>query len=137
MKSVCVLLTVCLFVVTVIPGCVPGPTTQQHLESATWLGVVGAGVGALVDDDNRWRGAVIGAGIGSLAGYGLAEVSQRAAREAAERRQTVTYHNPNTNEWVQADPVAYDSATGTATVRTRTWEGERLQSDRYVRVPAY
>lgn len=116
-------------------GCVPGPTTQQHLESATWLGVVGAGVGALIDSENRWRGAVIGGAIGSLAGYGIAEVSQRAAEEAARRRQTVTYHNPNTNEWVQADPVSYQGQT--ATVRTRTYQGHQMTNERYMTVPAY
>lgn len=116
-------------------ACVPGPTTQQHLESATWLGVVGAGVGALIDSKNPWRGAVIGGAIGSLAGYGIAEVSQRAAEEAARRRQTVTYHNPNTNEWVQADPVSYQGQT--ATVRTRTYQGNQMTNERYMTVPAY
>ena len=122
-------------IVTTFGACVPGPTTQQHLETATWLGVVGAGVGALIDKDNPWRGAVVGAAIGSVAGYGLAEISQRAAREAARRHDTVTYHNPRTNEWVQADPVAYDG--GYATVRTRTWRGNQLTGDEYVQVPAY
>ncbi len=116
-------------------ACVPGPTTQQHLEAATWLGVVGAGVGALIDNKNPWRGAVVGAAIGSVAGYGLAEITQRAAEEAAQRRQTVTYHNPRTNEWVQADPVSYQGQT--ATVRTRTYQGQQMTNERYMTVPAY
>ncbi len=134
MKSLSILLA-CALIITSLGACVPGPTTQQHLESATWLGIVGAGVGALIDKGNPWRGAVIGGAIGSVAGYGLAEITQRAAEEAARRRQTVTYHNPNTNEWVQADPVAYDGKY--ATVRTRTWRDRQLTDDRYLRVPAY
>lgn len=124
-----------VFLAASLTACVPGPTTQQHLESATWLGVVGAGVGALIDNKNPWRGAVIGGAIGSLAGYGIAEVSQRAAEEAGRRRQTVTYHNPNTNEWVQADPISYQGQT--ATVRTRTYQGNQMTGERYMNVPAY
>lgn len=124
-----------IFLTTAVMGCVPGPTTQQHLESATWLGVVGAGVGALIDHKNPWRGAVIGGAIGSLAGYGIAEVSQRAAEEAGRRRQTVTYHNPNTNEWVEAEPISYQGQT--ATVRTRTYQGRQMTNERYLTVPAY
>lgn len=117
-------------------GCAPqGPTTRQHYETATWLGIVGAGVGALIDQDNPWRGATIGAAIGSVTGYGLTEIQQRAAREAVNRHQTVTYHNPNTDQWVQADPVVYDH--GYAKVRTRSWSGRRLTDDNYIRLPIY
>ncbi len=45
---------------------------------------VGAGAGALIDKHNRWRGAVIGAGLGSLLGGGLAGVQQR--QQPAPRR---------------------------------------------------
>lgn len=114
-------------------GCAPGPTTQRHYETAGWIGAVGAGVGALMDKDNRWRGAAIGAAAGSLVGYGLAEVNERAAREAAYQRQTVTYHNPTSNQWVQADPVSFDQ--GYANVRTRTYEGQRLVDEKQQRIP--
>ncbi|MCX7823181.1 MAG: glycine zipper 2TM domain-containing protein [Syntrophobacterales bacterium] len=111
----------------------PGYPTQQHYESATWLGVVGAGIGALVDKDNRWRGAVIGGSLGALTGYGLAEINQRAAQEAAYRRNTVTYYNQRTGEWVQADPMSY--GPGYADVRIRTGYGQQVQNERYERVP--
>jgi Na+/proline symporter len=111
----------------------PGQPTQQHYETATWLGAVGAGIGALLDKENRWRGAVIGASLGAVTGYGLAEINQRAAQEAAYRRNTVTYYNQRTGEWVQADPVSY--GPGYADVRVRTGYGQQVQNERYERVP--
>ncbi len=114
-------------------SCVPGPATQQHYETSAWLGAVGAGIGALVDKDNRWRGAVIGGTLGALTGYGLAEISQRAAREAAYRHDTVTYYNRTTGEWVQSDPVYY--GPDYATVRVRTGYGQQLRQERYEQVP--
>ncbi len=116
-----------------LTACVPGPSTQQHYETATWLGAVGAGIGALVDKDNRWRGAVIGGSLGALTGYGLAEINQRAAQEAAYRRNTVTYYNQRTGEWVQADPVSF--GPGYANVRVRSGYGQQVQNEQYQQVP--
>lgn len=121
------------FTVSILLGCTPGPSTRQHYETSSWLGAVGAGIGALVDEDNRWRGAVIGGTIGALTGYGLAEISQRAAQEAAYRRDTVTYYNNSTGEWVQSDPIYY--GPNHATVRVRTGYGQQLRNERYERVP--
>ncbi len=127
------LLMAILLCFSMLIGCVPGPSTQQHYETSAWLGAIGAGIGALVDEDNRWRGAVIGGTLGALTGYGLAEISQRAAREAAYRHDTVTYYNRTTGEWVQSDPVYY--GPNYATVRVRTGQGQQLREERYERVP--
>jgi len=119
--------------VGLLVGCYPGPSTQQHYETSAWLGAIGAGIGALVDKDNRWRGAVIGGSLGAITGYGLAEISQRAAREAAYRRDTVTYYNRTTGEWVQADPIDYRA--GYAKVRVRSGYGREVREDRYEMIP--
>ncbi|MEM2056626.1 MAG: hypothetical protein QXO76_00010 [Thermoproteota archaeon] len=57
-------------------GCVSTGSVKSY-ESATFLGAVGAGVGALVDSDNRWRGATIGGVLGGITGYGLSEIQQQ------------------------------------------------------------
>ncbi len=44
---------------------------------------MGSVAGLLIDDDNRWRGALIGGLLGRALGGGVTEVSQRASREAA------------------------------------------------------
>lgn len=134
MRKTMSLLLVGLIVSLTMTSCyAPGQPTQQHYETATWLGAVGAGIGALVDKNNRWRGAVIGGSLGALTGYGLAEINQRAAQEAAYRRNTVTYYNQRTGEWVQADPMGYGN--GYADVRVRTGYGQQVQNERYERVP--
>lgn len=52
--------------------------SPQVYQGAAVGAAVGAGAGALIDKHNRWRGAVIGAGLGSLLGGGLAGVQQPA-----------------------------------------------------------
>ncbi|SFN04061.1 glycine zipper 2TM domain-containing protein [Thermodesulforhabdus norvegica] len=133
MKKTVVIVLTLLLTFASLTACVPGPSTQQHYETSAWLGAVGAGIGALVDENNRWRGAVIGGALGAVTGYGLAEISQRAAREAAYRRDTVTYYNRTTGEWVQSDPVYY--GPDYATVRVRTGYGQQVREERYERVP--
>lgn len=55
-------------------------SSQQSYESAAFLGAVGAGAGALLDKNNRWRGAVLGGAAGAATGYGLSEIQQRNER---------------------------------------------------------
>jgi len=132
-KTIATVLAIMVMSLSITSCYAPGQPTQQHYETATWLGVVGAGIGALVDKNNRWRGAVIGGSLGALTGYGLAEINQRAAQEAAYRRNTVTYYNQRTGEWVQADPMNY--GPGYADIRVRTGYGQQIRDERYERVP--
>lgn len=97
--------------------------SQETTETMVWTGVVGAGVGALLSE-NAWRGAVLGAGLGALAGYGLAEIRQRAAQQAAARRNVVTYRNERTNEWVEARPLSYRPHE--TVVETTVYRGGRV-----------
>jgi outer membrane protein OmpA-like peptidoglycan-associated protein len=47
-------------------------------------GLIGGGAGALIDDDNPWRGALIGTAAGSLIGAGVGHVLQKQ-KEAFDR----------------------------------------------------
>ena len=40
-------------------------TTEETYQGAGIAGAVGAAAGALIDKDNRWRGAVIGGALGA------------------------------------------------------------------------
>lgn len=74
---------------------------------------VGATAGALLDGQNAWRGGVIGGVLGAILGASLGEISDQAAREAAQRQQQVAYYNQASNTRVvvvpapQQGPAAY------------------------------
>lgn len=58
-------------------------TMQQNPRTTTGAAVgaaAGAGIGAAVDDDKRWRGALIGAAAGSLLGGGIGQALDRQQR---------------------------------------------------------
>jgi hypothetical protein len=50
-------------------------------------GALGAGTGALIDSNNRWRGAMIGGLAGGALGGTATELGRRAADEDARQRQ--------------------------------------------------
>lgn len=49
-------------------------------------GAIGAGTGALIDHNNRWRGAMIGTLAGGVLGGAATELGKRAA-QSQENRQ--------------------------------------------------
>ncbi len=55
-----------------LSGC--ATPTKTHYDSAAVMGAAGAAAGAILDKNNRWRGAVVGGAIGAATGYGLEEV---------------------------------------------------------------
>jgi hypothetical protein len=63
-------------------------------------GALGAGTGALIDNNNRWRGAMVGTLIGGALGGATTELGRRAADQDA--RQQRTYGPP------PATPQSYD-----------------------------
>jgi len=67
---------------------------------------VGAAAGALIDKENRWRGAVIGGALGAILGGTITEIAQRASREAAMANRPVEYRSEDGKERVYAEPVA-------------------------------
>lgn len=62
-------------------------------------GALGAGAGALIDSNNRWRGAMVGGLMGGALGGTATELGRRAAEEDA--RQRASYPAPA--------PQAYES----------------------------
>ncbi len=81
-------------------------TTQRTYEGATVGAVGGAIAGALIDRNNRWRGAVIGGALGAVIGGTITEIAARAGREAAMQNKPVEYKSEDGRERVYAEPVA-------------------------------
>jgi hypothetical protein len=50
-------------------------------------GALGAGAGALIDNNNRWRGAMIGTLMGGALGGTATELGRRAATEDASQQR--------------------------------------------------
>ncbi len=86
------------------PGCARGPSRPAY-EGAAAGAAVGAAAGVLLDDENRWRGGVIGGALGAVLGGALGEISNRAAREAAARNRPVAYTNQAGTRRVEAYPA--------------------------------
>lgn len=51
-------------------------------------GALGAGAGALIDNNNRWRGAMVGGLMGGALGGAATELGRRAADEDASQRRS-------------------------------------------------
>ncbi len=62
-----------------LSGCATTPYTYQGAAAGSALGAV---AGALIDDHNRWRGALIGGAIGGVMGGATSEIAARSARQA-------------------------------------------------------
>jgi hypothetical protein len=88
-------LTAVLFLLTVLTaGCTSlSPYTYT---GAGVGGALGAGTGALVDSNNRWRGAMIGGLAGGALGGAATELGRRAADEDARQRQAA--YPPTSNQ---------------------------------------
>ncbi|MFN4013288.1 MAG: glycine zipper 2TM domain-containing protein [Aquificaceae bacterium] len=81
-------------------------TTQRTYEGATVGAAGGAIAGALIDKENRWRGAVIGGVLGAVIGGTITEIAARASREAAMQNKPVEYRSEDGTQRVVAEPVA-------------------------------
>jgi hypothetical protein len=103
--------------------------TQYHAQGAGATGAVGATAGALLDKKNPWRGGVIGAALGALAGATLTDVSMRASQEAARSSRPAEYRTTNGRGVYRADPVGYDAQTRCHKVHEKVWEDGRLIRD--------
>jgi hypothetical protein len=87
---------------------------------------MGSVAGLLIDDDNRWRGALIGGLLGRALGGGVTEVSQRASREAAAEGRPVVYQSNDGFQRVEALPMKYNEQTRCHKVRERIWQEGNL-----------
>ncbi|MEN3033478.1 MAG: glycine zipper 2TM domain-containing protein [Aquificaceae bacterium] len=68
--------------------------------------VGGAAAGALIDKENRWRGAVIGGALGAVIGGTITEIASRSAKEAASQNRPVEYISEDRKQRVVSEPVA-------------------------------
>ncbi len=125
-KGITALILVAFFALTLM-GCA---TTDRTYQGAAVGGASGAGIGALIDRHNRWRGGALGAAIGSVVGGTLTEISSRAAREAAAENRTVVYRNPAQGTVVETTPLPQNNAsTHCHKVRKRVWRNGTLVKD--------
>lgn len=103
--------------------------TQYHAQGAGAGGVIGGIAGALLDRKNPWRGGVIGAGLGAVAGATLTDISMKASEEAAMSGKPVEYRTTDGRGVYRADPIDYDAKTKCHKVHERVWEDGRLIKD--------
>jgi len=129
MRRIISLALVISFVVGSLAACAVQPqpvvTTPRTYQGAGAGAAVGAGAGALIDKNNRWRGAVLGAALGAVLGGTLTEISSRASREAAAEGRPVSY--ASTDGWQRVD--AYPQGTsprGCRQVQERIYQNGQL-----------
>jgi hypothetical protein len=129
-----------LFVVAVIAGllftgCATWDEISPKTKTGAGIGAVAGGIlGAVVDSNRPWRGAIIGAAAGAAAGGWIghtmdskseevkadADVVQQAAAEAAKQNATVKYTRvteDGINEEIIATPGELSGSVRTVTVQ--------------------
>ncbi len=103
--------------------------TQYHAQGAGAGGVVGGIAGALLDRKNPWRGGVVGAALGALAGATLTDVSMRASQEAAATGKPVQYVTEDGRGVYRAEPVGYNAQTKCHKVHEIVTENGKVVKD--------
>ncbi|WP_022949807.1 YMGG-like glycine zipper-containing protein [Methylohalobius crimeensis] len=109
-----------------LTACTNSPYSYQ---GATAAGAIGAAAGALIDQNNRWRGALIGGALGGTLGAITTEIAARAAREAAFSGRSVAYQSNDGWQRVEAQPLGYDARTRCHKVHEKIWQGGNLVED--------
>lgn len=102
----------------------------QHVATGTRQGegggaTVATGAGALIDKDNRWRGAARGAALGDVLSGRLTAIASRAARESVRANQPVAYQSTDGWQRIEAVPRA-ESARGCRQVHERVYQDNEL-----------
>jgi hypothetical protein len=120
-------LLVTVLAVSLLAACAAQPivTTPRTYQGAGAGAAVGAGAGALIDKDNRWRGAALGAALGGVLGGSLTEISSRAARESVSTNQPVAYQSTDGWQRVEALPQP-QNARGCRQVHERVYQDNQL-----------
>ena len=65
--------------------------TKQAYEGAVVGGAAGSAVGAILDEENPWRGAFIGGVIGAVVTGTIVEISSKAAEECVSYDRPIVY----------------------------------------------
>jgi len=110
------IILIILFSFACFTGCVP-ETGEKTKEGAAIGAVAGAALGALIDKNNRWRGAVIGGVAGALIGGTAGYIMDKAAKEAAVTKKPVTYISEDEVQKVYAKPVKSEGSCEWVTVQ--------------------
>ena len=72
-----------------LPGCLATtPRSEAGAKIGAILGTIG---GVAIDDDNPWRGGVIGLAAGAILGDVIGDIVDQAAEEAASTNKPVAY----------------------------------------------
>ncbi len=101
-------------------------TTERTYQGAAAGGALGAGAGALLDQKNRWRGALIGGLLGTAFGGSITEISSRAAQEAVQTKRPVSYQRIDGSQKIEATPVGFNPHTRCHKVQEKVWEDGKL-----------
>lgn len=123
MKKIITLLLV-LSLLGPVFGC-----TEYQAQGAGTGEVLGGLTGAVIDNRNPWRGGVIGAALGGVAGATIADISMRASRETASSGKPVEYRTEDGRSVYRAIPVETDERTKCKKVQERVWEDGNLVKD--------
>jgi hypothetical protein len=117
-----------IFVLLTMTAC-----ATYHYEGAGAGAVVGGIAGALLDRKNPWRGGVVGAALGAVAGATITDISVRGSKEAATTGKTVEYKTEDGRGVYRAEPTSDyyrpDEHTKCRKVRERIWENDKLVKD--------
>lgn len=106
-----------------------GCATPQQAQGAGVGAAIGGIAGALIDRNNPWRGALIGGGLGAVAGSSFAEISSQGSQQAARTWKPVEYRTEDGRDRYVAEPVAVDAQTKCKKVRERVWQDGQLVKD--------
>lgn len=115
-----------LFLGLMLSSCV---TSERTYQGAGAGGAIGAAAGALIDKNNRWRGALLGGALGGLLGGTVTEISSRASREAAQEGRPVTYQSDDGYQRIEAIPVAHNAQTKCTKVHEKVYQDGRVVKD--------
>jgi hypothetical protein len=106
--------------------------TPYHAQGVGVGGAIGGITGAILDHRNPWRGGLIGAGIGAIAGATIADISLRGSQEAIRHGRPVEYTTEDGRGRYYAEPESdyyYDGPTRCRKIREKVWEDGRLVRD--------
>ncbi len=103
--------------------------TGYQQQGAVAGGAIGGIAGAFLDHKNPWRGGLIGAGLGAIAGATIADISNRGSREVYETGGPAEYRTEDGRGRYYAEPEGYNARTRCKKVHERVWEDDRLVKD--------
>ncbi len=129
MKKVLSILAI-VAVVIALTACASIPKDRYNTQKGA---VIGAGVGALAGQiiGGNTEGTLIGAGVGTLLGAlvgNAVDQNYEAGREAARTNRRVVYYDDHGGR-VEAIPGPYNQRTNCRKVTKKIWEEGRLVSE--------